>query len=416
MSLVKQQKLKCGLHIITEAIENVRTVAMNWAVPAGVAYNECDGDSVLLSELVHRGIRGYSSKQHNDSLDMLGVNRDISCGIEFFRVSGVMLGSVLMDSLPLLGGYLLHPSLPENDVIACKNLCLQSIHSISDNPSLLSGISLNEHHLPSPFNRSSYGDASCIDSATIERLRNVHQDYFVPEGSILVLAGDVDHEAVVEQVQLLISDWDGTCLAAQETSVPNRGVHWIKQDSSQTHIGIAFDSPNASSENVLLESVAMAVFGGASSGRLFTHVRQRKSLCYSVSARYAASRDRSLTRIHAGTTPNRADETVRVCLKQLSKLRNGITKSEFDRTILRMKSRTVMGGESTTARANTLFGDQYSLGRVRTLAELLSEIDCVTLDAVNEWLDCRDFGQLTLVTLGPNEIVVDDSLLRVECG
>ena len=413
MSLVKQQKLDCGLQIVTEAIENVRTVAMNWAVPAGVAYNECDGDSVLLCELVQRGIRGYSSKQHNDSLDMLGVNRDISCGIEFFRVSGVMLGSALIDSLPLLGGYLLHPSLPENDVMACKNLCLQSIHSISDNPSLLSGIALNEHHLPSPFNRSSYGDASCIGSATVERLRNVHQDYFVPAGSILVLAGDVDHEAVVEQVQLLISGWGGTCHAAQETSVPNRGVHWIKQDSSQTHIGIAFDSPNASSENVLLESVAMAVFGGASSGRLFTHVRQRKSLCYSVSARYAASRDRSLTRIHAGTTPQRADETVRVCLEQLTKLRNGITKSEFDRTILRMKSRTVMGGESTTARANTLFGDQYSLGRVRTLTELLNEIDGVSLNAVNEWLDSRDFGQLTLVTLGPNEIVVDDSLLTV---
>ena len=413
MSLVKQQKLDCGLQIVTEAIENVRTVAMNWAVPAGVAYNECDGDSVLLCELVQRGIRGYSSKQHNDSLDMLGVNRDISCGIEFFRVSGVMLGSALIDSLPLLGGYLLHPSLPENDVMACKNLCLQSIHSISDNPSLLSGIALNEHHLPSPFNRSSYGDASCIGSATVERLRNVHQDYFVPAGSILVLAGDVDHEAVVEQVQLLISGWGGTCHAAQEPSVPNRGVHWIKQDSSQTHIGIAFDSPNASSENVLLESVAMAVFGGASSGRLFTHVRQRKSLCYSVSARYAASRDRSLTRIHAGTTPQRADETVRVCLEQLTKLRNGITKSEFDRTILRMKSRTVMGGESTTARANTLFGDQYSLGRVRTLTELLNEIDGVSLNAVNEWLDSRDFGQLTLVTLGPNEIVVDDSLLTV---
>ncbi|MDP7005066.1 MAG: pitrilysin family protein [Phycisphaerales bacterium] len=413
MGFIKYQKLECGLQVVSEAINNVQTIGLNWSVPAGVSTNEFDGDSVILSELIQRGSGEYSSKEYNEKLDLLGVGRSASCGIELLRVSGVMLGSVLLDSLPLLGGCILNPALPENDLIPCKNLCLQAIQSLSDNPSQLCSVVLNKQHIPPPFNRSSYGETSCIGSATLGRLNKVHKNSFVPEGSILAVAGKVDHGELVRHIEKLVSKWNGTNSQITEESTPTKGVHWVEQDSSQTHIGIAFDSPNASSENRLLESVAMSVLGGASSGRLFTNVRQRKSLCYSVSAHYSPSKNRSLTRIHAGTTPERASETVNVCLEQLSNLRNGISESEFNRTILRMKSAVVMGGESTIARSGALLRDQYALGRTRSLTELLQEIDGLTHKEVNKWLENRDFGQLTLVTLGPNEVSVDEHLLGV---
>jgi predicted Zn-dependent peptidase len=324
-----------------------------------------------------------------------------------------MLGNRLSEAIPLLGAYLLSPLLPEEHISPCKSLCLQSIQSLADNPSHLAAVELNSNHLPAPYNRSAYGQIDCIESATIEQLRDVYRKLFIPNDSILVIAGEVDHEHVVEKIERLVEEWEiGTELLVS-SSPSQRGVHWVEQDSSQVHLSFAFDGPNATDDNSILESIAISIFGGATSGRLFTQVRQRRSLCYSVSAQYAAAKERSTVRMHAGTTPERAEETAQVCLEQLSELKKGITKEEFTRTIQRMKSRTVMHGESTTARASALWGDQYALGKARSLEERLQEIDDVQFDAVNSWLDQRDFGQLTCVAVGPSDIQFNSPTLQL---
>jgi predicted Zn-dependent peptidase len=412
MQTIECHKLESGLHIVTEKMPGVRTTAVNWTVCAGVATNKHDGDSVLLSELVQRGVKHLSAKQHNDALESLGVKRQVTCGIEFFVVSGVMLGSRAVEAIPLFGEYLMNATLPEQDLAACKSLCMQSIHSLVDNPARQVGVAINANHHPSPFNRSAYGDPTSIESASIDRLHRIYKQLFVPDGSILVVAGDVVHKEIVEVVERITRGWRGKHSVVSSSKPPSRGVHWIEQDTSQSHIALAFDGPNAGDDGELQESIAMSIFGGATSGRLFTQVRQRRSLCYSVSARYASSRDRSVVRIHAGTTPQRADETVRICLEQLKELRNGVSRNEFDRAIRRMKSRTVMNGESTSTRASTLWSDYYALGKPKTLADRLREIDGVTFESVNDWLADRTLGQGTLVTLGPNEIEVDDEIFK----
>ncbi len=407
MNAIQHHTCQNGIQIVTETNPSLKTVALNWGVRAGVASNTHDGESVLLAELIQRGVRGKSAKEHSDSLDILGINRHISCGVEFLRVSSVLLGNRLSEAIPLLGAYLLSPTLPEEDLPACKSLCLQSIQSLSDNPSHLASVELNANHFPAPFNRSAYGTAKTITSTTIQQLRQVQAQACIPNDSIIVISGDVEHGRVVEVIEEFVKDWKPGDENQIHTTPAIRGTHWMQQETSQVHISFAFDAPNATDEHSILESVAISIFGGATSGRLFTQVRQRRSLCYSVSAQYAAAKHRSAVRVHAGTTPERAKETVQVCLEQLSELKKGITQEEFDRTIQRMKSRIVMHGESTAARAAALWGDQYALGKTRSLADRLQELEGVSRDDVNAWLSDRKFGELTFVSVGPEEINAD---------
>lgn len=413
MNKINRHTCSNGLQIITQNIPHIKTVAFNWGVRAGVASNVRDGESVLLAELIQRGVDGLDAKQHTNALDSYGVKRHIACGVEYLRISALLLGNRLSAAIPLLGAYLLSPCLSEDQLAPCKSLCMQSIQSIGDNPSQIAEIELNTHHLPAPYNRSAYGTPSTIEGATIRQLRDVYKQLFIPTDSIVVIVGDVQHEEVVSAIESLVVDWNSSTTQNIESTTPLRGVHWIQQDSSQTHLGIAFDGPDVADEHSILESVAMSIFGGATSGRLFTQVRQRRSLCYSVSAHYALSKHRSTIRIHAGTTPERASETAHVCLEQLADMKKGITQDEFDRTIQRMKSRTVMHGESTAARASAIWGDQYALGKVRTLDDRLQEIEHVEFGAVNEWLSERNFGNLTFVSVGPEEIKLQNNAINL---
>jgi predicted Zn-dependent peptidase len=70
-----------------------------------------------------------------------------------------------------------------------------------------------------------------------------------------------------------------------------------------------------------------------------------------------------------------------------------------------IKSRIVLAGESTSARAHALASDQHKLGRPRSLDEIAAAYDILTLDRVNDYLSARDTGAFTIVTLGPRELV-----------
>jgi predicted Zn-dependent peptidase len=150
--------------------------------------------------------------------------------------------------------------------------------------------------------------------------------------------------------------------------------------------------------------VAISVLSGGTSARLFSEVRQKRSLCYSVGASYEAGRDRGLVTLYAGTTPARAQETLDVCLEQIRGLRHGATREEFDRAIVGMRSGIVMHGESTVARASALGLDQFRIGRARSLEERLAEFDAVTLERLNDYMAGRDAGELTVATIGPEAL------------
>ena len=91
---------------------------------------------------------------------------------------------------------------------------------------------------------------------------------------------------------------------------------------------------------------------------------------------------------------------------ELLRLSSGIEPDEFNRAIVGMKSRLVMQGESTGARAGAIAADQYIHGGPRSLDELSAEIDAVTLERLNAFVRKNKPGEMTVVTTGPKKLTV----------
>jgi predicted Zn-dependent peptidase len=154
----------------------------------------------------------------------------------------------------------------------------------------------------------------------------------------------------------------------------------------------------------MVERLGTSVLSGSSSGRLFTEVRQKRSLCYSVGASYRAGRDTGMVTLYAGTTPERAQQTLDVCIEQIENMRHGVREDEFNRAVVGLKSAQIMQGESTPSRAAALVYDQFRIGRARTLEEVAKQIDAINRDAVNRYIATRDFGEFTVVSIGPEAL------------
>lgn len=103
---------------------------------------------------------------------------------------------------------------------------------------------------------------------------------------------------------------------------------------------------------------------------------------------------------YAGTTTERAQETLDVTLAELRGLRNGVHPGELDRLKARIKTALIMQQESSYSRASSIAADWYFLNRVQTLSEVRQIIDGLTCDSINRYLAENPPADFLIVTLG----------------
>lgn len=411
MTNVQSRSLSHGARLVVEPIDGVRSAAMCWMVPGGSAHDPPDqlGRSSVWQELLMRGAGGKASRDMADAIDRLGVGRSVDVGTFYVRVGATMLGDRLLDTLPLVTDMVLAPALADEDFAPAVDLALQSIASLADNPHERCAIEARRRHMPDPINRSGLGTPEGIARLTPAGLRRDWSATARPGGSILAIAGAADADAITDTLERLLASWEGSTPLPERGPPPPRGYAHETDQTNQVQVIVCHDAPPEPHGDSILEKIVLSVLSGGMSGRLFTEVREKRGLCYSVSAGYRGDRDFGSVTAYVGTTPERAQESLRVLMAELRRIsdpapENRVSPDEFQRAVAGMKSRLVFSGESTAARASALAADLHVHGRPRTLREIADTIDRVTLDQVNDYLGRRTLGTLTIQTLGPDPL------------
>ncbi len=394
--------------LVGEQVRSVQSAALTLLVPSGYAADPGDrlGLSSMACDMVMRGAGDRDGRALINDLEVLGVERGESVGASQTSFSAATLSDSLPDALAVYADIVRRPRLPEDETEAARLVCLQELGGIEDEPSQRLMLELRRRSYPEPWGRSSHGDEPGIQACSIKDIRRHVDERFRPNGAILGVAGRIDWEELIGLVDRLFGDWlpvDRPDLAA--VSPVERPEH-TDYESNQCHIGIAFPSVPYKHDDYLKAWAAIGVLGGGSSSRLFTEVREKRGLCYTVSASLQTQRDRARVLCYAGTTAERAQETLDVMRAELSRLADGITQGELDRLKARIKSGLIMQQESTASRSGSIARDWYHLGRVRPLAELSARVDALTAESINGYLSELPPREFTFATLGPQPLEI----------
>jgi len=384
----------------------MQSAAMTLLVPAGSATDPVDrlGSATVISDLVLRGAGSRDSRQLTDYLDSLGLQRSSSVGVHHSRFSCAALAGKVIEGLATYADIIQRPHMPEPGFTAARDLALQALAGIDDEPRQKLLIKLREWHFPSPYGRNSMGQRNDLEKLTLELCKTDHQRRYHAHGAILAVAGNIDFDEVRSAVQSVFGNWNGALPQPLELLPPPGNFHHETQDSEQTHIGIAYPSIPETDKDYYTVRLAMEVLSGGMSGRLFTEVREKRALCYSVWAGYSSLKGQGSILGYAGTSNDRAQATLDCFMTELHRLSDGVTQPELDRAKTGLKASTIMQGESTSSRAGAIAHDYFMRGRIRTLDEIKNAIDSVTLDQVNAYLKTNKPGPFTIVTVGPKEL------------
>jgi predicted Zn-dependent peptidase len=405
---VYQHTLPNGLVLLAEPMEHVRSVAVNVLVPAGAAFDPEGqlGVAGVLAELITRGAGSRDSRQLSLALDNLGVDRSEGAGVVNLRLGGSALARNVLPLLDIYADILLRPHLPEEELEPVQSLALQELEGLEDSPQGKVMVELHRRYYPPPLNKDRRGRAEDLEALTIDAVRKQYERFVRPNRAIISVAGNVDWEPLKARVEQLFGGWEpGDVPDVVPGDSRPRSEH-LHKDSAQTQISFAYPSVPVSHPDYFAARAAEGVLSGGMSARLFTEVREKRGLCYSVGVRHETFRDRGTMIGYAGTGPDRAQQTLDVTLSELRKLKDGVTEDEIDRVKAGLKSSLIMAEESTGARAASIASDWYFLGRVRTFDEIQSAIDALTPAAVMAHLERHPVRDVTLVTLGQNPLTI----------
>jgi predicted Zn-dependent peptidase len=408
---VYQHSFANGLTLLAERMGHVRSAALYFLVPAGCVYDppERAGISAVLADLITRGAGERDSRELTLALDNLGLDRQESVGSMHTRFWGATLARNLPAALELYADILLRPMLPEEEVEAVQALALQDLRALEDEPRSKVMVELRKHHFPVPLSNDYRGSAPGIESLNSDFLRRHFRRHYRPRGTILAVAGNVEWKSLCDQVGRLFGSWDGGTEQAQHLGPqPERVGHVLKEQVEQTQIGVAYRSvPIGHPDYYAALGAVNVLSANGMSSRLFTEIREKRGLCYSVGASYLTFKDRASVIGYAGTTNERAQETLDLMLEEIRRLPEGIEADEVQRVQVGLKTSLVMQQESTSARAGSLASDWYYLGRVRSLDEIQAAIDGLSPEAIVAHLRRCPPGDFTVVTLGPKPLTIN---------
>jgi predicted Zn-dependent peptidase len=396
-----------GLEMVGQRMPSLASVTFGIQVAAGLKEepDERLGLTNLLAEMLFQGTESRDVRQLTEEFEEIGARKGGEAGTEFARYSAQIVHNRLDRALELIADVVLHPSFPADEFTQMRNVQLQEIRRRDDEPMRrIFDLVRERFYAGTHLGRPALGTRETVETLAPEHLRAFWQARYRPQGALFAIAGNFDWDHAVEQVSGRFGGWDGASPAGSpERPNPVSGVAIEQREGNQEHIGMAFPFPTYGDPDYYAAAVVSEVFGGGMTARLFREVREKRGLVYSVSSSFAPNGSFGAEFVYAGTTPEKAHETVQVVLDELRKLgADGVTDDELARAKVQLKSEMVMHGESSAARMGALARSWWFERKLRTIQEIKEAIDAVTREQIAGLL--RRFSptdRLVIGAIGP---------------
>ncbi|WP_372896593.1 M16 family metallopeptidase [Stieleria sp.] len=407
-SEIPTHPLPCGMTVLVQPMPWLRTAAFTLSLRSGIQ-TEPDNRAGLASmvcEMVQRGAGSFSSRDLVAMQDNLGMDRNSGVSTATSSFGAAMPAESFGEALKLYADIVRRPHLPADQIEDARMMMIQELRAIEDEPTQRVMKRVRELHYGSRLGRGNQGTMESLAAINSDDIRQFYQANYHAGGAILTVAGRVEADTVVQLAQEAFGDWRTENV--DDAPLPSGAPVYehIQAASSQTHIAFAFPSIPYGHPDYFAMRAGIGILSDGMSSRLFDRVREKRGLCYTVSASCHSLINAGGVFGYAGTTPARAQETLDVTLGEIRNLPSDLEQSELDRWKVRIESGLIMEQESSASRASSLASDFYQIGRAMPTAELSEIIEALTLDDVKGYWEQHPPSDYRIVTLGPEKLNV----------
>jgi zinc protease len=327
---------------------------------------EKEGLVRLLTSVWDMGTSLRSAGEIERDLDRLGASLNASSDRDSLQLGARFLKQTFAAGLELYFEILSEPMFPDAEVERERADQLRDLETLKENRFQFAF----QHFLQTfygahPYNHLSLGRREGLASVTRADLVAFHQMLLRPDRAVYVVVGDI----AVDEVLTLFHRTAPSALFTAEAIPPcttpampvwsDISTHVLATEGQQTHILWGFPTITMYDRDRYALRILDTILGGMG-GRLFTELRDQKSLAYSVTSFDAYPVDPGFFALYIGCSPDKEVEALSEFERVVREVQAaGVTPEELERAKTYLEGALDIGLQGTSQRTAV-----YGLGQL----------------------------------------------------
>jgi len=399
-----------GLGIHRIGLPGTRALTVLVAFDAGARNErpEENGMAHFLEHLVFKGGESYPTYTDvNETAERLGgvLNAYTSHDLVAFHIT--VRAESAGPAIDLLSDFVGRPRLDADELDRERGVVIQEINRAYDQPStvaeyLIDRAAFGDH----PLGRTVLGPEQNLRSFTREGIVAFRERRWAGARGGAFLAGNVEHVPAEEELQERFARFPALPEPEPYVPAPAFAPQTLveQRDTNQSHLRMIYrpDVAVASPRERAALSIYSTLLGGSMGSRLFDEIREKRGLCYSVSAINHAFADVPILQLSSGLESAKCVEAYTRMREIVDELRaDGPTEEEVARARAYAAGRLVLAFENSGAVARYAANQQIVFGEDIDPDAAIAALDAVTYDEVRE-VAAGVADRLAVACVGPH--------------
>ncbi|HEX8526333.1 M16 family metallopeptidase [Allosphingosinicella sp.] len=385
--MMKLTTLSNGLSVASREMPGIETAAVGLYARAGSRHEPAplNGIAHLFEHMVFKGAGGRSAREISEAIEDVGGDLNACTDRDGTNFTASVMAEHVGLGVELIADMVQRPHFSEAELEREKDVVLQELSEARDTPN---DIIFDELWAAAfgdqPLGRPVLGDETSVERVTIADLHDWRLDRYRAGGLTLIAAGKVSHEELVAFAEDRFADLPAGRMPAEEPAQYTGGTRVGRTSCEQAHFALGFPGPAQLAPAYWAARFFSDIVGGGASSRLFQQVREERGLAYSVYSSLAPYSDTGLFYVYAATARRESAAAAQLIEEVIAGAAASLTDREVERARTQARAALLMSMESPWGQAHYVARQFFLHGRLVEPAEVVAELESVTLDDVRE--------------------------------
>jgi predicted Zn-dependent peptidase len=379
-SVVERTELDNGIRIVTERMPFVRSVSIGIWVAAGVVNETLDNNGIshFLEHMLFKGTSKRNAHEIAKSLEIYGGGLNGSTGKEASIYTAHILDEQLELAIDVLTDLIQNPKFDADDIALEKNIVFSEIsHSKEDPEELLFDNFYQNVFEDQPLGYFIHGREKIISNLHSNNLQEYLDTYYSPNKLVFSVAGNVEHQAVVELVsKYFVKQANNHKLELDAVSLTMKQYDIVEMNGfQQAHILVGGRAFSITDENRYIISMLDMLLGGGMSSRLFQNIREKYGFAYSVFSFVELLRSTGIYGAYMGCEVDKVEQSIELLKNEFKNLAScQISQQELEQLQSQIKGNILLGLESSSRRMRRIGENEFYNNPHLDIETVLSKI------------------------------------------